>query len=170
MAEGEAEARYANLKSFYEKFGHLWVGTGPLYLERAYPVEKTATLQRNPYYADESTKWDRFTEAAIAVVDIEGETSVTIGTEATYDVYVTFNDEPYASADLKSVEYLLFDATGALSAQGAATMVEEGLYSVTLDAATTGALTEGSNRLEIVVVSNLVALPTFESLEFVTTP
>lgn len=170
MAEGEAAARYANLQSFYDRFEHLWVGTGPLYLERAYPVEKTATLQRNPYYADESTKWDRFTEAAIAVVDIEGETSVTIGTEAAYDVYVTFNDEPYASADLKSVEYLLFDATGALTSQGDATMVEEGLYSVTLDAATTGALTEGSNRLEIVVVSNLVALPTFESLEFVTTP
>jgi len=170
MAEGEAEARYANLQSFYDRFEHLWVGTGPLYLERAYPVEKTATLQRNPYYADESTKWDRFSEAAIAVVDIEGETSVSIGTEATYDVYVTFDDEPYASADLKSVQYLLFDATGALASQGDATMVEEGLYSVTLDAGTTGALTEGSNRLEIVVVSNLVALPTFESLEFVATP
>lgn len=170
MAEGEAEARYANLQSFYDTFGHLWVGTGPLYLERAYPVEKTATLQRNPYYADESTKWDRFSEAAIAVVDIEGDTSVTIGTEATYDVYVTFDDEPYPSADLKSVQYLLFDASGELSAQGDATMVEEGLYTVTLTAGATGALTEGSNRLEIVVVSNLVALPTFESLEFVTTP
>lgn len=49
-------------------------------------------------------------------------------------------------------------------------MVEEGVYSVTLPAGVTGALTEGSNKLEIVVVSNLVALPTFESIEFVTTP
>jgi len=85
-------------------------------------------------------------------------------------VYVTFKDEPYASADLKSVSYLLFDATGALAAQGEATLVDEGQYSVTLGADVTGALAEGSNRLEIVVVSNLVALPTFESLEFVTTP
>jgi len=170
LAADEAATRYANLQSFYERFGHLWVGTGPLYIERAYPVEKTVTLQRNPFYADESTKWDRFAEAPIAVVDVEGETSVSIGAEAVYDVYVTLNDEPYASADLVSVQYLLFDATGALAAQGEAEMVEEGLYSVTLTPAVTGALEEGSNRLEIVVVSNLVALPTFESLEFVTTP
>jgi hypothetical protein len=127
-------------------------------------------LQRNPYYADESTKWDRFSEAAIPVVDIEGATSVSIGTAAVYDVFVTFNDAPYASADLKSVQYLLFNATGELAAQGDAVMVEEGVYSVTLPAGVTGALTEGSNKLEIVVVSNLVALPTFESIEFVTTP
>ncbi|MHB1317299.1 MAG: ABC transporter substrate-binding protein, partial [Anaerolineae bacterium] len=166
----EATTRYANLQAFYDRFGHLWVGTGPLYLERAYPVEKTATLQRNPYYADESTKWDRFSEAALAVVDIEGETSVSIGAEASYDVFVTFKDEPYASADLKSVQYLLFNATGELAAQGDATLVEEGLYNITLNSAVTGALAEGSNKLEVVVVSNLVALPTFESIEFVTTP
>jgi peptide/nickel transport system substrate-binding protein len=170
MAEDEAATRYANLQSFYDKFGHLYVGTGPFYLERAYPVEKTATLQRNPYYADESTKWDRFTEAALPVVDVEGETSVTIGAEATFDVYVSFNDEPYASTDLRSVEYLLFDATGKLVEEGAAVLAEEGMYTITLPAATTAALAEGSNRMEVVVVSNLVALPTFESLEFVTTP
>jgi peptide/nickel transport system substrate-binding protein len=170
VPQAERNLRAKNLDSFYDRFGHLWVGTGPLYLERAYPVEKTATLQRNPYYADESTKWDRFSEAALAVVDVEGATSVSIGTAAVYDVFVTFNDEPYASADLKSVQYLLFNATGELAAQGDAVMVEEGVYTVTLTAGVTGALTEGSNRLEIVVVSSLVALPTFESIEFVTTP
>jgi peptide/nickel transport system substrate-binding protein len=166
----EAATRYANLQAWYDRFGHLWVGTGPLYIEKAYPVEKTVTMQRNPYYADESTKWDKFSEAAIPVVDIVGEASVKIGAESAYDVYVTFKEDPYASKDIKSVSYLLFDATGALSSQGAATFVEEGLYNVTLGAGVTAALAEGSNRLEIVVVSNLVALPTFESLEFVTVP
>jgi peptide/nickel transport system substrate-binding protein len=170
ITKDEAAARYANLQAWYERFGHLWVGTGPLYIEKAYPVEKTVTMQRNPYYADESTKWDKFSEAAIPVVDIEGEASVTIGAESAYDVYVTFKDAPYASADIKSVSYLVFDATGVLAAQGDATFVEEGMYNVTLGAGVTAALAEGSNRLEVVVVSNLVALPTFESLEFVTTP
>ena len=120
MAEGEAAARYANLQSFYDRFEHLWVGTGPLYLERAYPVEKTATLQRNPYYADESTKWDRFTEAAIAVVDIEADQRH--HRQRRLRRLCDVHDEQYASADLRA-SVLLFDATGGCHR---AAMVEEG--------------------------------------------
>ena len=41
--------------------------------------------------------------------------------------------------------------------------VEDGVWQVVLDAATTGALVEGSNRLDIVAVSKLVAIPTLAS-------
>jgi hypothetical protein len=54
--------------------------------------------------------------------------------------------------DIVEVKYLLFDATGALAAVGEAVEVEEGLWEVVLSSDITGALAEGSNRLEIVVI------------------
>ena len=63
--------------------------------------------------------------------------------------------------------YLLFDATGTQVEAGEATAVDDGLWEVVLSADTTGALEEGSNRLEIVVVSNLVALPSLGEYQFV---
>ena len=57
----EAAQRYANLKGWYEAKGHFWVGSGPLYLEKAYPVEKVVHLKRFPDFPDPAEKWQRFT-------------------------------------------------------------------------------------------------------------
>ncbi len=168
VSDSEAASRYANLQSWYERFNHLWIGTGPLYLERAFPVEKSVVLKRNPYYPDLSDKWERFSEPAIAVVDVDGPARVTTGEAVTYDIYVTFNDEPYAAADVAYVKFLVFDATGALVFVQEANMVEDGLWQAVLTEEMTAELAAGSNRLEAVVVSNLVALPSFDAISFVT--
>jgi len=47
-------------------------------------------------------------------------------------------------------------------------MTAEGTYKVALTAAITGKLTAGSDKLEIVVVANPVAIPTFFTQQFVT--
>jgi peptide/nickel transport system substrate-binding protein len=166
----EAAERYANLRAWYDEFGHFWIGTGVFYLERAFPVEKTLVLKRYEAHPDASDKWAGFSAPAIAEIEVDGSTRVTIGEEATFDVFVDFAGEPYAMDDIAEVKYLLFDATGALAEVGAAEAVEDGLWQVTLSAETTGALEAGSNRLEVVVVSNLVALPSFTDLQFVTAP
>jgi hypothetical protein len=93
---------------------------------------------------------------------------VTVGEEASFDVFVDFQGEPYAVDDIAEVKYLLFDAQGNLVEVGAAEAVEDGLWTVTLSPETTGQLEVGSNRLEVVVVSKLVALPSFADLQFVT--
>ncbi len=168
VSDSEAASRYANLQSWYERFGHLWIGTGPLYLERAFPIEKSVVLQRNPLFPDPSDKWNRFVEPAIAVVDVEGPARVGIGQEAVFDIYVTFNDEPYAAEDIEYVKFMVFDAAGELILVEEATAVEDGLWQATLTEEMTGELAAGSNRLEAVVVSKLVALPSFEAINFVT--
>ena len=105
------------------------------------------------------------------MVEIDGESRVTIGQEAAFDVFVDLADGgAYPAADIAAVQYLIFDATGALVAQGDATAVEDGVYEVVLGADVTGALAEGSNKMDVVVVSNLVALPGLASFEFVTAP
>lgn len=164
----EVQARYANLAEWFRKRGHLWIGTGPFYLERAFPVEGTVILKRFLDYPDMADKWLRFAEAPIAVVELDGPGRVTIGSAETYDVYVTFNDEPYPTADLDNVKFLVLNAKGEVAHVGEAVAVEDGLWKIELTAEVTGKLEAGSNQLEVVVVSKRVAVPSTDALTFVT--
>ena len=170
VSADDATARYENLSEWHRTRGHFWVGTGPFFLQRAYPVEGNVILQRNTNYPDAANKWDRFSAPAIADVAVEGPGRVTNGEEAVFDITVTFQGEPYAVADISEVTYLLFDATGALVGQGSGEAVEDGWWQVTLDGDTTADLEAGSSRLEIVVASSRVALPSLSAIEFVASP
>jgi peptide/nickel transport system substrate-binding protein len=164
----EAQARYENLSNWKDEYGHYWIGTGPLYLERAFTVEKTVSLKRNADYPDASDKWVRFAEPMLADVFVDGPSRVTMGAQAVFDVEVTFKDEPYAIRDIDQVRYLVFDATGELAIVGDAEAVDDGLWEAVLSANDTSNLPAGSNRLEVVVVSKRVAVPSSDALTFVT--
>jgi peptide/nickel transport system substrate-binding protein len=164
----EMATRYTNLQEWYRRYGHFWVNTGPYFLQKAFPVEGTIILQYNPNYPDLATKWDRFATAPVPEVVLDGPGSVTIGEEATYDVFIDFEGEPYAIDDLSSVKFLVFDATGSLAFVGEAVAVEDGYYQVTLDADMTAALEAGSNQLAVIVVSKRALVPVRVTLEFVT--
>ncbi|MBW6455076.1 MAG: hypothetical protein K0A98_04245 [Trueperaceae bacterium] len=168
LADGEVAARYANLAAWKARQGHYWVGSGVFYLERAFPTESVVQLNRNPNYPDPADRWASFGVARVAEVEVDGPARVTIGDTATFEVSVSFADEAYPSVDIDQVKYLVFDGTGSLATSGDATLVAEGLYEFDLDASVTGALAVGSNRLEVAVSSKVVALPAFDSLEFVT--
>jgi peptide/nickel transport system substrate-binding protein len=164
----EVTERYANLQEWYRRYGHFWVNTGPYFLQRAFPVEGTLILQHNPNYPDLANRWDAFSSAPIPEVEVDGSASVTIGSESVYDVYVTFEGADYAMADIMLAKYLSFDATGELATVGEATAVEDGYWTVTLSADTTGALTAGSNQLVVIMVSKRALLPVQEIFQFVT--
>jgi peptide/nickel transport system substrate-binding protein len=164
----QAATAFANLKAFYTTYGHMWIGTGPYFIDGVFPTEKVVTLKQNTAYPFLSDRWSNFGAPKIAVVEIEGDAQVTIGSEAVYDVYVTFEGEPYPASDIASVNWLLFNSAGELAGKAPATLVEDGHYQVTLSADVTGALAAGANKLEIAVGSKLVALPGLGALEFVT--
>ncbi len=166
----EAAARYSNLKTWYEDHGHYWIGTGPYYVDKAYLVEKTLVLKNNGYFTDAADKWATFGTPKIAEVEIDGAAQVTIGSEATFDVFVSFEGAPYAQADIKQVKYLLYNAQGEIVQVGEATFVADGQYSVTLPADVTSTLEAGSNKLEVAVVPLVVSVPTFFTFEFITAP
>jgi len=161
----EAAARFANLQAWYNVHHHFWVGTGPFYLESVFPIEGSVVLARYENFPDPADKWVRFASPKIAVVDVTGPASVTIGTDATFDVFVTYEDAPYPQAEIGGVKFLLFDAAGNLVAKGDATAVADGQYQVVVP--TTG-LAAGSNKLEVAVTSKVVSIPSFGSVEFVT--
>jgi len=164
----EAAERYANLQEWYRIRNHFHVATGPFYLEKAFPVEGTLILQRNEQFPDLATKWDRFSEAPIPEVLLDGPGSVTVGDEAVFDVFVDFAGEAYAVDDIDLVKFLVFDATGELAFKGDADAVEDGYWTVTLGADVTGALEAGSNQLAVIVVSKRALVPITETLQFVT--
>jgi peptide/nickel transport system substrate-binding protein len=81
---------------------------------------------------------------------------------------VTFEGNPYPLADITNVNFLVVDATNTIAYVGEAVGVEDGLFEIVMTPEITGALTAGSNTLEVVVVSKLVAVPVSTSLTFVT--
>ncbi|HKI54023.1 MAG TPA: hypothetical protein VJ987_07840, partial [Anaerolineales bacterium] len=165
----EASARYAALQDFYAEHNHFWVNTGPFVLDKVFPVEGTLTLKRNENYTDPADKWERFSVPRIAEVELDGAGQIQSGTEATFDVFVSFEGEPYANADISEVKYLLFNATGELVASGDAEAAGEGQFQVVLSSDLTSQLESGSNKLEAIVVPSVVSIPSFASYEFVTT-
>ena len=129
----EAALRYKNLTKWYKEQGHFWIGTGPFYLDKAFPIEMTLTLARFEDFPDTADKWSRFGAPMIAAAEVDGPGQVKIGEEATYDVYITFEGDPYLNADLDNVSFLLFDAKGVLAASAAATAVEDGHFTGRVD-------------------------------------
>src|SRR5690606_34692633 len=91
----EIAERWRNLNRWYSEKGHFWVGSGPFYLERAYPVESIVHLKRFADYRDPAGKWSRFQAPRIADVDVSGPRRITSGQAATFDVHVYYAGEPY---------------------------------------------------------------------------
>lgn len=165
----EAAARYKNTHTWYQEQGHFWIGTGPFFLNKVFPVEQTLTLARFADYPDTANKWSRFGTPMVAEVEVDGAAQVKIGAEAKFDLMITFQGADYPADQIDAVKYLLFDSKGALVATGAATN-DNGAYSVVLPADVTSKLEAGSNKLEVAVTSKAVSIPTFASFEFVTAP
>jgi len=166
----EAVQAYSNLEEFARRYGHYYLGTGPYFLQGVFTVEGQALLAHNPQHPDAANRWDRFGPPAIPEVEIDGPGRLTIGEEGLFDVYIDAFGEPYAVNDINSVTYLLFDAEGNLVEQGDAEAESDGLWTVTLSPDTTAGLAEGSNRLDVAVASNLVALASLTEFPFVTAP
>ncbi|MHB1337471.1 MAG: ABC transporter substrate-binding protein [Bellilinea sp.] len=164
----EAVARYENAKAFKDTYGHYSIGSGPYILSEVYLTEKVATLINNPDFVDLSDKWAMFGDPKVAEAELEGEGSVVVGNEFTFDVYVTFEGEPYASAEIKEVKGLLYDSTEQIVAVLQGTLVEEGYYVITVPADVSAKMVAGPAKIEAVVVPYTVAIPTFSSMEFVT--
>jgi peptide/nickel transport system substrate-binding protein len=166
ITEEEAVARYENLQAFIGRTGHMYLGTGAFYIQKAFPVEGTLILQRYPDYPDMADRYSRFAEAPIPEVLLDGPGEVAAGDEAVFDVFIDFQGEPYANEDIDMVTYLVFDATGALAMKGNAEPVEDGQFQVTLD---TSDLPAGSSKLAVISVSKKALIPVKEVFEFVVT-
>ena len=90
ITKEEAAQRYANLKKWYQDHGHFWVGTGPYYLDKVFPTEKSLVLKHNPDFPDKADRWAQFAEPRIAETTLDGPGQIKAGEEAVFDAFVTF--------------------------------------------------------------------------------
>jgi len=169
ISADEAKTRWISLTYWREGRGHFWVGMGPFLLQRVSPVEKVVELRRFSRFPDPSTKWVRFDEPRIASVAVSGPSTVRTGQEATFDVRITFKGQLYPAQDIEEVKFLLFDAKRELIASAAALRAGE-RWKIVLSPALTQRLSAGSNRLEVIVVSRAVSIPSFATVSFTTLP
>ena len=170
VSEDEVKARYENLQKFYDEYKHFWIGTGPFVLKAVHPVEGNLELARYDGYPDSANKWARFAKPKIADVTVDGPGRVKIGEEATFNITVTYEDQPYPADEINEVKFLVFDANGNLAYTGTAEPAGDGQYNAVLSSDVTSKLEAGSDRIEVAVTSKVVSIPSFASMEFVTVP
>lgn len=164
----EATERYNNAIAFFKKYNNYNIGTGPYILSQVALTEKVGTLSNNFDFVDPVDKWARYGDPKIAELEIDGPDTAPLGTDIVFDVYVTFKGEPYTADELERVFGLVYDGTNTIKATIEAELVEEGHYTITVPADTLAEFVAGSSKIEVVTVSKVVAIPTFETFEFVT--
>jgi peptide/nickel transport system substrate-binding protein len=164
----EAVERYAKLRAWRQERGHFWVSNGPFYLHSVYPVQKIVVIRKSKWFSDLADKWVRFVEPRIADVEVSGPRMVKIGSKTELQVEVNFQGRPYPSVDIEFVRFMLFNARGELVELAGAQPVRDGVWRIVLNPEQTVRLPLGSNRIEVVVTSRVVALPSFKTFRFVT--
>ena len=168
ITKDEAVERYKALKAYFDDYGNYWQGTGPYFLKSVDMNGKSLVMAHFADYPDPADRWDRYSEPMIADVDIEGPGQVTAGEEAVFDVYVTFNGEPYKLDDISKVKFLAYDAENNVVLIDDAEAVEDGKFVINLTADDTNKFGDGATKIEVAVVSLVVAQPTFQTVEFIT--
>src|SRR5690606_14077729 len=100
VTEAEAAERWSKLRQWYEAKGHFWVGSGPFYLERVYPVEGMVHLRKFDGFPDPSDKWLRFEQVEKPEMELSGPLRVKSGAPAEFTAEVTVEGEPYPAEDI----------------------------------------------------------------------
>ncbi len=166
----EVARRWRNLKDWYGSKGHFWVGTGPFYLQSVSTTHNNLHLRRFDAHPDPAAKWQRFEEPMMPEVDVAGPRAVSPGSEAEFEIDVSYGARPYPAEFIENVAFLWYGADDDLVLKGEAAAVEDGRWKIVLPAQDAEDLEFGPNRIEVAVVSKLVSIPIFETRGFVVRP
>jgi peptide/nickel transport system substrate-binding protein len=174
LTADEAVARYTALKAWYTARGHFWDGTGPYFLSSVDLNAGSAVVKNNTAFIDTADRWSRFGQAPLAVAALDGPAQVNIGKDATFNLTLTMKSDgtPYASASVKEVKFLIYDAQGVTVYVGAGTAVagSDGKFTCLVPASVTSTLVAGTGRIEAAAVLIPVAIPAFTTLDYTVVP
>lgn len=150
----QALGAYDNILNFYSEYGHFYIGCGPYFISSADPAAMTLTLSNFDRYIDPAAKWPDFTGSRQASVKIEGPDTVARGVHAVFGATVSLEADGglYPADQIQSVKYIVYDADGLAAWHGEGSMVQQGMYNITLEYKEIANLKSGTCRLEVVVV------------------
>lgn len=168
VTKEEAKAAYEGTKKFYETNNHYVVGCGPYYISDVLSTEGSITLKKYEDYDEPSDRWAFLSEPKLATIEFDGPASVAIGTEPSFDVYISDPKEnPYPISDIQAVKYILYSADGEIVEVEGVESTEDGLYTIKLSAESVEKLGNGACKIEVVVSPKAVAAPSILSAEFI---
>lgn len=165
-SKAEATARYEALDAWYEDKGHFHIGNGPFYVDSVDPTAEIIVIKAFREHPDKADKWARFGEPKTPEISVSGPSTIVQGLVSEFSIEVTYEGEPYETADMEFVKYLMIDPTGQVAAVGTATSVADGEWKIILSAADTSILPAGSNEIEIAASSKLVSIPGSDETSF----
>jgi len=174
LTADDAVARYQGLKQWYADKKHFWVGTGPYYIASVDLNASALVIKNNPNYVDPADRWSAFGAAPLAAAALTGPDQIKIGDQAVYNLTVTVKSsgDPYKTAAIKGVKFLVYDAQGqtVFVGNGTAAGGAEGTYLLLIPKDVTAKLVAGSGRIEAAAVLIPVAIPAFTSVDYVVVP
>jgi len=168
ITDAEATAKYNALKTWHTNHGHLWVGNGVFYVDSVDTLAPSITLKAFGEHPDKADKWAGFTEPKIPELSLAGPSTVIQTLANEFNISVTFKGQTYPTDELDFVKYLVIGPAGDVRTVGSATPITDGQWKIILSAADTSVLPVGSNKIEVVVASKLVSIPSTASASFVT--
>jgi len=166
ITDAEAIAKYNALKDWHTAKGHLWVGNGPFYVDSVNPTAPSIVLKAFRDHPDKADKWAGFAEPKIPELSLKGPSSVIQTLANEFNVSVTFKGQAYPTDELDFVKYLIIGPAGDVRTVGNAIAIKDGEWKIILSAADTSVLPVGSNKIEVVVASKLVSIPSTGSTSF----
>ncbi len=169
----DAAARYAAFKAWYTAKGHFWVGTGPYYLDKVDLNGFTAVVKNNPEFPDLADRWSSFGVAPMGEAALDGPAQVKIGEETVFTVTLTNRNtgDPYPTADVKEMKFLLYNDKGETVYVGVGVATADaGVFTLTIPADVAATLVAGAGSIEAAAVLIPVAIPAFTSLAYVVVP
>jgi peptide/nickel transport system substrate-binding protein len=150
VTTAEIVERYANISRFMSQYGHLYLGTGPYFVQNFDPLASIIVLNRFADYAFDLDRFLVFAEPKLAELSVTGPATVAIGSEAVYSVAIAFKGEAYPANEIKTVGYIVLNAAGQIAFSGNGVITGDGAATVTLSAADTAKLIPGVSRLELI--------------------
>jgi len=158
VTQQEIVERYANASNFLSQYGHLYLGTGPYFVETFDPLASIVVLKRFADYAFDLQRFMVYAKPKMPAVAVSGPATVAIGSEGVFNVSVTYEGEAYPANEISTVGYIVINAAGQIAFSGSGVVAGDGAATVTLPAAETANLVAGSSRLELIVTVVPVAL------------
>lgn len=163
----EVSTRYANLSSFIEEYGHMWVGNGPMMISEVNPMAKIITGKRFDGYLHEMDKFLVFAAPRFADIKVNGPMTATKDVAQVLQVLLTEDGEAYPAEDIDTVKFLVLDANGEIAFSGEGDVMYDGEVHIILSQEDLAALPSGSTTVEIIAVLKPVARPSIDSFSFV---
>lgn len=159
-------SRYDKAIEWINAKEHAVISNGPFYLDNYNPDARTITIKafRDDSYPFTTDQWREFENVRLAeIANLDVPLSLNRGDEASIEGSINYAGD-YSDV---SIFYFLKDGNGNIVVQGDTTADNNGSFVIELSSIDTAKLSEGSNELKVMAISNKALKPDIRSVSLI---